>query len=340
MTRRSLPSHKVTVSLAGSPSGGEVVRHAGREAGRLHPGRDLLVHEAETAVAGRLAQLLHPMRREIDDQQPPRWGQEPGRLLHRAPRIVEIMQHLVDHHEVEALARQIEGVDVALAQIDIGEALHVGARHREHGVAGVDAGGALGARRDELEDLSGTGAEIEHGAQRLVAEHVEDGGLDRRLAGMQRAQPVPLRRELGEEALRGGRALRPHEGEALAVGADDAVVAVERRDDAARDIGLRRRLREAVERPGALAMAGDHAALDHHLEMARDARLRLAEDFGEVGDGQFAARQERQDAQARLLAGRAQHREHGIERIGGWRLEQRLGFRHKDMLISFYEAPQ
>ena len=37
--------------------------------------------------------------------------------------------------------------------------------------------------------------------------------------------------------------------------------------------------------------------------MARDARLRLAQDVGEVGDGQFGLGQQRQDAQARLLAG-------------------------------------
>ena len=37
--------------------------------------------------------------------------------------------------------------------------------------------------------------------------------------------------------------------------------------------------------------------------MARDARLRLAQDVGEVGDRQLGLGQQRQDAQARRLAG-------------------------------------
>ena len=37
--------------------------------------------------------------------------------------------------------------------------------------------------------------------------------------------------------------------------------------------------------------------------MARDARLRLAQDVGEIGDRQFGLGQQREDAQARLLAG-------------------------------------
>ena len=37
--------------------------------------------------------------------------------------------------------------------------------------------------------------------------------------------------------------------------------------------------------------------------MARNARLRLAQDRGEVGDGQFGFAQEREDAQPRGLGG-------------------------------------
>jgi hypothetical protein len=43
-------------------------------------------------------------------------------------------------------------------------------------------------------------------------------------------------------------------------------------------------------------------------------RLRLAQDFGEVGDGQFGLGEESQDAQARALPGRF---EGGVKRIEG-----------------------
>ena len=49
------------------------------------------------------------------------------------------------------------------------------------------------------------------------------------------------------------------------------------------------------------------------LEMARDARLRLAQDVGEVGNGQLGLRQQRQHAQPRLLAGRLEGGVEGIE---------------------------
>ena len=70
-------------------------------------------------------------------------------------------------------------------------------------------------------------------------------------------------------------------------------------------------LGQAEERPGALAEALDQPGLGQQLEMARDARLRLAQDLGEIGDGQFGLGQQRQDAQARLLAGGLERRVEG-----------------------------
>ena len=47
--------------------------------------------------------------------------------------------------------------------------------------------------------------------------------------------------------------------------------------------------------------------------MARDARLRLLQNVGEIGDGQFGLGQQRKDAQARVLARRLQRRVECIE---------------------------
>ena len=47
--------------------------------------------------------------------------------------------------------------------------------------------------------------------------------------------------------------------------------------------------------------------------MARDARLRLAQDVGQVGDGQLGFRQQRQHAQARFLARGLEGGVEGIE---------------------------
>ena len=72
-------------------------------------------------------------------------------------------------------------------------------------------------------------------------------------------------------------------------------------------------LGQAEEGPGALAEALDQPGLGQQLEMARDARLRLAQDVGEVGHGQFGLAQQSQHAQARLLAGRLEGGVEGVE---------------------------
>ena len=47
--------------------------------------------------------------------------------------------------------------------------------------------------------------------------------------------------------------------------------------------------------------------------MARDARLRLPQNLGEVGHRQFGLGQQHQDAQARFLAGRLEGGVEGVE---------------------------
>ena len=151
-----------------------------------------------------LAQLLEIVRRKIDDQEPPAGGDETGRLAQRPGRVVEIVQHLVQHHEVEAAAPEGRRVNVALAQIDPRqtEPFEVGAGDRQHGMARIEPGGAGRARREQAEHLAGAGAQIDHMADRPIAQHVEHRRLDGRFGHMQGAQPVPFRGEPGEEGLR------------------------------------------------------------------------------------------------------------------------------------------
>ena len=68
-------------------------------------------------------------------------------------------------------------------------------------------------------------------------------------------------------------------------------------------------LGEAEEDPRALAETGDEPGFSHQLQMTADARLALPEDLGEVLDVQLGGGKQRENAQARGLAGRAEHRE-------------------------------
>ena len=82
-------------------------------------------------------------------------------------------------------------------------------------------------------------------------------------------------------------------------------------------------LGEAEEHPGAFAEALDEPGLGHQLQMPADARLALAEDLGEVLDVQLAGGEQRQNAQARGLAGGREARQ-GLARGTGLEMLPRL----------------
>ena len=109
------------------------------------------------------AQELELVRREIDDQHLAAGLQRPARLRERAARIVEIVQHLVDDDEVGAAGAAVEIGDIAephLRVADIGGG-ELGARHRDHLAARIDADGAAIVVLEQLEHAAGAGAEID-----------------------------------------------------------------------------------------------------------------------------------------------------------------------------------
>ena len=165
---------------------------------------------------------------------------------------------------------------------------------------------ALEAGPEQLEHAAGAGAEIEERAKRLVGERRLHLGLDRLVGDVQRA---------------GGA----HLGEPLAIARDHRVALVEPPDQRTHRERSRPVLGEAEERPGALAKTGHQPGLGQELEMAGDARLRLAQDVGQLRDRQLGLVEQRQDAQPRLLAGRLERRVEIVEADQlrhGWDISQ------------------
>ncbi len=119
--------------------------------------------------------------------------------------------------------------------------------------------------------------------------------------------------------------------ETLAVADQDRLVLRQPLDDGLREARARAFMGQPEEGPGAFALALDEAGAGHQLQMARNAGLGLAEDFGEVGDVQLAVRQQREEAQARRLARGAQGAENGGKR--GVAARDRTRFRHKDIFM-------
>ena len=246
------------------------------------------------------------MRREIHHQQPAARRHEARGAAQRPGRIVEIMQHLMHHHEVEARPGEGRRVDVALPQIDPRQPLplQIGPGDRQHGVARIEAGGAAGegASSPSMRPVP-VPRSIRLPIGR-VAEGVEHRGLDGGLGHVQRAQLVPFGRQPREEGLGGLGPLLADGVEPGAILRQRRRLALEPADQRVGQAGAG--LGQPEERPGTLAVALDQPRLDQQLEMARDPRLRLAQDVGEVGDRKLALDQQRQDAQARLLRRRPQ----------------------------------
>ena len=282
-----------------------------------------------------LAQVFFAVRGEIDHQQPAAGPQRARRLAERARGIVEEMQHLMDDDEIVGVALDRRGVDVALAQLHVAQAALVDARarQRQHRRALVDADGALGERRDELEHAAGAGAQVEQRADRLVADHRQDRGLDPFLRRVQGADGVPIGGALGEIgggllAARLARQRKPR-----AVGGERR----RRRGRCARS--ERGRTRRPGRRGGRTprpprAGARRGPASTRQLEMARDARLRLAENGDELAHRQLGLAEQADEPQARHLARRLEARQQRLEAHGRRRAGGRLQIRHKDMFIS------
>ena len=150
----------------------------------------------------------------------------------------------------------------------------------------------------------------------LPASACDDRLLHRLVGGMQLADAIPFRRMRAEIILRGSaRASRTaasrSRSRAITGSAGSSRSTSMRATPAAvAAVG------DPEEGPGAFAMTLDQAGFRQQLEMARDARLRLAQDFGEVGDGQFGLGQQRKDAQPRALGHGPQRVMHSLE--GQW----------------------
>ena len=241
-----------------------------------------------------LAQELEAVRREVDDQQPPA-GRE-RRAASRRARAGSSRKWRTwwTARRVEAAALHRQRVDVALPQLDAAHARPLDRLARATASMAwlvSTPTDAARARRQQGEHAAGAGAEVEQRPidlfgprmSRIARLHLgrpthEASGCDPTPRHGGRSRPAPPRP---------ARCGRPRAGPGRRPARRSLLVETLARGSRASDAG-RSALGDAEEGPGALAMALDQAGLGHELEMPRDARLRLAEDVGEVGDVELA----------------------------------------------------
>lgn len=255
-----------------------------------------------------LAQELVVVRSEVDDGQPAPGRKGTGGLGDGRLRVGEVVQHLMQRHDVEPvrLDRQMVGVAVAHGNLSEPGGIELGAGEGQHLARGVHADGAPRQRRQDLQHPPGAGSHVEKRLDRCVAELRQKHRLDIGIGRMQRPQPVPSRgvgREIGGRVL---GPLRAHGREPLRIAHQNGIRGREARLQRADDLLDRRVVRQAKIGPGPFLIALQHATFDQQAQMAGDAGLGLAEYGREIADGEFVIAQEQHDAQARRLTERLQ----------------------------------
>ena len=145
----------------------------------------------------------------------------------------------------------------------------------------------------------GAGAEIEQIAERLVAEHLKEGGFDPLLRRVHRTDTVPVSRLLGEI---GGRLPAPRFARAFEpapIGGHDGVDRIEAPDEFASE--SRTLLGQAKKGPRAFAASDREPGFDQELQMPRDAGLRLAENGDKLAHRQLNLVEQAEDPEPRLF---------------------------------------
>ena len=298
-----------------------------------------------------LAQEFQLVRREVDDQQPAARAQHARRLADGARAVVEEVQHLMHDDDVEGIVGR--AADRRCRPAARCNCFRPARSSRARASSSMSSDRSRPRPRsicgaEQFEHAAGAGAEIEQRAERPVGERGADRGLDRVVGDVQLADAVPLGGVLAEIGLRGGGARlraprRAARGRARRSDRPDrAARAARARPSAPPPCSASRKKAQVPSRKRSTSPASASS-----LQMARDARLRLAQDVGEVGDGQLGLGQQRQHAQARLLAGRLERRVEGIEtepavllmacptgcRVGRFPL-------YKDIFIRLIAGPQ
>ncbi len=225
----------------------------------------------------------------------------------------QIVQHLMNDDGVGRAIGQRHVVDVAVADLGVRQArrLELERRIGQHRLVDVEAEAALVATGQHLQHAAGTRAEVDQGLERRARERRGDGGFDRGLGHVERADAVPVGRMLAEIGLGSGLALVLQSLGAGAVTAQDGVAGIDGIQQAAHEPAALRPVRDVKIDPAPFTETLDQAGFRQELQMSADARLALAQDLGQILDVELTGRQQQEDPETRAL-GRRLEGEHEV----------------------------
>ena len=166
-------------------------------------------------------------------------------------------------------------------------------------------------RGQQFQHPPGAGADVEQPAGIVLRHQRKQRGLDLGGRQVQRPHLIPIGTLAAKTFRRHAGAFGQHAGSLAAVGLQDLVVLRQPRNQVARQ-SARLAVGEGEPDIRPLTHAVQQAAVAQQLQVAREARLRLAKDLGELRDAECAAAGQRQQAEAGRFRGGSQAGQQGF----------------------------
>lgn len=268
------------------------------EAGALEEGVEGALLEAEPDVGVEFAGFFEIVLVEVEDEELAAGFQNAEGFLHGGLGVLGVVQRLREDREIDGAVGERDLLDVAELVGEVFEAVFLGefGADLDHARRVVDAPDLVGAAGEELRNETFASAEVGDVDGGGEAEGEMADGFPRA------AGAVVFPEAAGDEVeilLLGATALLEDAVEVVAVLGDDRLVGDGVDRGAQEGEGFGRKIRaERVEGLFAVAAVGHEIDLAEERELRRDARLAHAENLLELGDGEFLAQEQGQQAQA------------------------------------------
>ena len=255
------------------------------------------------------------MRRKVDHDQSSAGPQDTRRLVDDASGILGVVQHHLQHRDIETRIGQRQPIHVRQPDSAVGQCSPGKPRagQGQHRLACIHAQALAHTRGKQLEHAAGAGADIEQPASSR-RNKLGERGLHRLGRQVERPHLVPVGALLLEAFRRNPCALGQHPRGLAAVGLQDRVVRRQAGDQLARERAILASRRGEPD-IGALPHPLEQPRIAEQLQVAGQAGLRLAEDFGEFDDAESPSGRERQHSQPGRLGGSTQRGEQRLHAI-------------------------
>ncbi len=233
--------------------------------------------------------------REVHDEQPAGWCQGAGRLGDRGGGVVEEVQNVMQHRNVDRTGLDVEVVDVSVTYGAVGEVVESASGDVQHVGAQIDPDAEVDAIGQEFEHPTGAGANVEEGAHPVVADLGNEGRLNRLVTDVQGSNGVPV----GGDALEvGGRSLvavgtnRGQSFEVTAHGSRRLLAIDHQAEHGVEQLTTDPITCRPVEHAGALRLSVEQTRIGEHLEVTTDSGLALGKHPAQLPNGQLALGQD------------------------------------------------